>query len=108
MGQHVGGARRQDSQRHIRESYAFGDLVDSAVAARRQNQLGAVGDAAPCDGARRARPLRRHQPRVVPRFTQDFGGVGQALQPAIAHLACEGIVNDDGLACGGYGFTPVL
>jgi hypothetical protein len=44
----------------------------------------------------------------VPRFAQDLGGAGQALQALIAHLACKGIVDDDGLACGGYGFTPVI
>jgi hypothetical protein len=48
------------------------------------------------------------QPSFVSRFPQDLGRARQMRETSSREGAGEGVVNDDGLAPGGYGFAPVV
>ncbi len=65
-GEHVARARGQDAERNRRMDHSIDGLIDSAVSARDQDQVGAPADTLARDCGRRPRPFGSNGRNVVP------------------------------------------
>ena len=99
--QHVGGARRQHSQRHLGMRHAFGHFVEGAVAAGGQNQIRAARDLFPRQRARGAWTGGGAARHLMPVLFQDCGGARDQRASFPPQLARAWVINEDGLAVAG-------